>query len=91
MSSTTPLRPAPHARGTEVEDGLVVLDLRSERYLSLNKTGAVVWKTLEGGGDVAAAVAAVRARFAVDEARATEDVARLIDQLSDKGLLEPAP
>ena len=80
-------RPAPEVRTTRVDGDAVLLDLETERYFSLNRTGSTAWEALEAGGTGEEAVRAVMRRFDVPEDRARADVQALLSRLSGAGLL----
>ena len=67
---------------------LVMLDLRSERYFSLDPVGTDFWEALTAAPSAAAAVDALLGLYDVDRETLTRDLARMIAQLSRKGLLE---
>lgn len=71
----------------ETDYGTVLLDQRSGDYWELNPTGALVVRTLMGGGDEEAAVAALVARFDIGPAQAAQDVDALVRDLRDAGLV----
>ncbi|GAA2454249.1 lasso peptide biosynthesis PqqD family chaperone [Streptomyces glaucus] len=71
----------------QTEYGTVLLDQRSGDYWELNPTGALVVRTLMDGGDEAAAVAALVARFDVDRDQAARDVDALVRDLRAAGLV----
>ncbi len=71
----------------EIDGSVVILDLRENRYLSVNATGIVAWNRLQAGvtrGDLAAEIAET---FAIDRARAEEDVDAFLESLRSAGLL----
>lgn len=70
-----------HVHARPVQDDVMILDARSNRYLGLNETGAVVWSVLADGGSAAAAVAELIARFEVAPETAQADVASLLEEL----------
>ncbi|MEU9981563.1 lasso peptide biosynthesis PqqD family chaperone [Streptomyces sp. NPDC050856] len=70
----------------ETDYGTVLLDERSGQYWELNPTATLVVKTLLTGADEAAAADALVEAFAVDRARAEQDVAELVAQLRTSGL-----
>jgi PqqD family protein of HPr-rel-A system len=75
---------------TDTEYGTVLLDERSGRYWQLNPSGALVVRTLLGGAaDEEAAIAALTSEYAVDRARAEQDVAALLGGLREAGLVTP--
>ncbi|HEY1827509.1 MAG TPA: PqqD family protein [Acidimicrobiales bacterium] len=71
-----------------VEEELVLLDLRSQTYLSLNRTGAALWPLIVDGAAPAALAQTLCDRFGVEAAVAARDVDALIGQLADADLLE---
>jgi hypothetical protein len=73
-----------------VEDELVLLDLRTQTYLSLNRTGARLWPLMVEGTDRAALVGALRDRHDVSVQVAERDVDALVAQLRAADLLLPA-
>jgi len=73
-----------------VEDELVLLDLRTQTYLSLNRTGARLWPLMVEGTDRAALVGALRDRHDVTLEVAERDVDALVAQLREADLLVPA-
>jgi hypothetical protein len=73
-----------------VEDELVLLDLRTQTYLSLNRTGADLWPLIAAGTDRAALVDALCARHAIVAADAERDVDALVAQLREADLLASA-
>jgi hypothetical protein len=73
-----------------VEDELVLLDLRTQTYLSLNRTGAQLWPLVAEGTDRASLVAALRARHDLPPDVAERDVDALVTQLREADLLQPA-
>lgn len=75
----------------EVEGEIVLLDERDWTYLHLNGTGATIWKSLaDESASLAAVVDAVTAEYDVDRATAEADARALLDQLAERGLIEPA-
>ncbi|MCZ9352223.1 lasso peptide biosynthesis PqqD family chaperone [Streptomyces mutabilis] len=70
----------------QTQYGTVLLDQRTGEYWELNPTGELVVRTLMDGGDEAAAVAALVARFEIDPDRAEQDVRALLRDLRAAGL-----
>ena len=58
-----------------------------DMMITLNDTGAFLWKKLQENTDEAALVAAVLAEYDVDEATAKQAVANFVAKLSDNGFL----
>ena len=83
--------PSPDVMMQELGDELVLLDMRSEHYFGLNEVGARVWQQMSEGCDLDTMVRTLTEEFDVDEATLRADVERLIADLADAGLVEPAP
>lgn len=79
-----------HIHARSVHDEIVILDVRADRYLGLNGTAAVVWSVLGGGGSVADAVAELMARYDVTCEVAESDVAALLAELVQLGIISLA-
>ena len=81
---------SPDAASAAVEDGTVVLNMRTKRYYSLNETGSVIWQMLETDASVPAVIAQLVASFDVDAATAATTVTQLLDELTAEALITPA-
>lgn len=55
--------------------------------LTLNESGALLWRTLERGADRTSLVAALTSEYEVDEARASHDADEFVDMLRKAGCL----
>jgi len=69
------------------EDEVVVINLESGNYYSLNGTGAEIWRELETGGSGEAAVTALLARYEAPETTIWQAVESFIRQLEEHGLV----
>ena len=77
----------------QVAQTWVVLPLAAESLdfngmLTLNETGALLWKALEQGGDREALADALTAEYTVDRATALSDVDEFLAKLAKAGCLE---
>jgi Coenzyme PQQ synthesis protein D (PqqD) len=72
---------------TEIDDEVVVLDLRDSTYLSVNRTGAALWTALAEGSTRSALLARLRERFDVDEAAAERGLDDFLTVVRKRGLL----
>jgi uncharacterized cysteine cluster protein YcgN (CxxCxxCC family) len=72
----------------QVEGEVVVLDLRSSRYLSINGTGALLWHRLIEGADREQLAEDLTARHDVPHERALRDVTEFVDHCVSLGILE---
>lgn len=72
----------------DVDDDLVVLDLRSSTYFKVNGTGALLWDLLREPTTRQDLVAALVSRYGIDEGRAASDVDAFIQSLNQRKLLD---
>lgn len=77
----------------QVGDSWVVLPFGAANVdfngmLSLNDSGALLWKTLEQGGDREALISALLAEYDVDAATAASDVDKFLEKLTAAGCLQ---
>ena len=79
---------SPDAACAAVEDGAVVLNMRTKRYYSLNETGAMVWRLLEDETAVEDVVVRIVELYDVDEAVAGQTIGALVDELAAESLVE---
>lgn len=56
--------------------------------LSMNETGALLWRTLEKGGDREALAAALTAEYDVSKDQALADIDEFLNRLHEVGCLE---
>ena len=77
-----------HVTYRTVDDEIVLLDERTEDYLGLNPTAAIIWETLAAGGSPAAAAGALVARTTVEPDGAIADASALVSELLRRGVLE---
>lgn len=71
----------------EVEGEIVAADLRSSSYLSVNRTGAVLWPALVEGATEEALVERLTNSYPLDRQEAARDVAMFLKDLRTHGLL----
>lgn len=77
----------------QVADHWVVLPLNTGTLnfagiLSLNESGAMLWRCLEQGGDADTLADALTAEYNIDRATALADAREFIDKLRSAGCLE---
>jgi len=82
------VRVSEHVEWRAIEDEVVVLDLRTELYLSFNDTGAVLWGGLAEGATSDEMVERLVTAFDVEETAAREDVMAFLGELLERGLIE---
>lgn len=80
-------RVKPDVVARTVADEMILLDLETGLYFTLNHVGATIWHGLELGKSGADIVAAIVEQYEVDEATAAADLAEYLEALSAEGLL----
>src|SRR5262249_55209619 len=70
-----------------MDDAVVLLDLRTQRYLSLNRSGAQLWPLIVEGTSEQELVAAIQKHYDLADDVAHHDVRALLTQLRDADLL----
>ena len=74
-----------------VEGEAVLLDLKSGTYFGLNEVGSEVWEIIGTGASLGEIKDQLMDRFEVDRATLDRDLAALIAQLQDRGLVDLEP
>ena len=82
---------SPNTLFREVNEEGVLLNLDSERYYILDDVGTRMWQLLSDQGDVEAAVTQLLEEYEVDEETLRGDVARLLGELTEAGLITVEP
>ncbi len=77
----------------QVMDIYVVIGIGSDAYtpnqiMSVNETGAFLWKLLEEGTEIQPMIDALVKEYETDAETAEKDVKTFIEQLRDKKLIE---
>ena len=70
-----------------VEDGVLIVDLPTQRYYKLNETQAAIWKYSDGGRTVDQIAKAVSEEFDAGYEAVRGDVVRAVEDLVEKGLV----
>lgn len=90
MSAVPLLRFRSTSLVTDVEGQAVLLDMRSERYFSLDGSGADILTVLREQHDWNAALDQLEADFDADRAELAADIRELVASLHAADLLDPA-
>ncbi len=78
---------SPQATSCEVGGETVILDTGSGQYFALNSAGSAIWQHLQKGCDVPTLCARLQEEFDVSAERCESDVASLLQQLAERGLV----
>jgi Coenzyme PQQ synthesis protein D (PqqD) len=71
----------------EVGDEIVILDVPTATYLTLNSSAVTLWKRLEEGASPVELAAELVAIYEVSEDRAAADVQRFLGALQERSLI----
>jgi len=71
----------------ELEGEAVLLNLDSEVYFGLDEVGTRIWHALSESGKVGEAVQRLLGEFEVDEETVRKDLAELLEELVENGLV----
>ena len=82
------MRLAKHVKFREEKFGGVLFETRSEKVYTLNPTATAVVREIQAGGDEGAIRMRLKDRFADAEGAIERDVAALLADLRQKGLVE---
>jgi hypothetical protein len=74
----------------QMEDGIVMLDPESDRYLRLNATGRLIWEALAEPATVAELARVLSERSGISRERAEADASEFIEGLIEFGAARPA-
>ncbi len=89
VSTTTWHQVAPQVVREVFDDEVIIINMESGNYFSLNATGAYVWSLIEAGFAVDVIVGRVRSDFEGADAFAAQSVKDLLDQMLREGLIVP--
>lgn len=70
-----------------LDDGAVILNLRTRRYYSLNETGAAIWAMLERTMPVEAIAAELVTAYEIDPGGAKSAVSLMLEELASVELV----
>lgn len=73
----------------EIEDEVVILDLKSNSYFGLNPVARLVWQQLDKEQSVGEIVDTIAGEFDVERQRVRDDVCEFLDQALSAGLVTP--
>lgn len=73
-----------------VEDQVLLINLSTGDYYSLDSVGSLIWQRIDGKHTIEDLVDSVWQEYEVDKAQVVDDVLRLAEHLTDEGLLVSA-
>lgn len=72
----------------DVDNEVVILDIESGNYFTLDGVGRMIWKHLADGNSIADTTEAVINEYDVSEENAKSDIEGLIEQLKEEKIIE---
>ena len=79
---------SPECVSCAVEDGIAILDLRSNTYFSLDPVGAAIWDRMAAPASLDELAAAVAADYDVAPEQCRGDIANLLEDMLTHGLIQ---
>ncbi len=74
----------------EVQDELLVLDMATTTYLTLNGSAKVLWECLVDGATLTEMAGALVDRYGIDTGRARVDAEEFLQVLEERSFVKPA-
>jgi hypothetical protein len=71
----------------EIDGEVIALEARGSTYVAANGAATLLWRALAEGTTPAALADELVRAYGIDRARAEDDIAHFLAQLSDQGLL----
>jgi hypothetical protein len=81
------LRPSPDVIAKRLDQAAVLVHIPTSRIFELNETGTRIWELLGQGLNPERIARRLVEEFDVEDARASEEVSRLLTRLATEGLL----
>ena len=72
----------------DVNGEIVILDMNKSRYMSINHSGAEIWRLLNRGATRQQLIDNLKELYGIDDDQAITDVDGFLSALSEHGLLE---
>lgn len=88
LSANPSVAPKQDIVARSVGDEMVLLDLDSGTYFTLNGVGAFIWKRIEAQDDVDAIASHIVQQYEVELAQARADVSAFLSDMLTQGLVE---
>ncbi len=81
------VKASPNVLARQLGDELVLLNLDTNRFFELNRTGARFWELLAGGAELDVIEDALAAEFAVSRGELAAEVAALVERMRAERLV----
>jgi len=73
---------------SELGDDWVMMDIENGAYLSLNKTGRIIWELIEKPVKIEDIINNLMSRFGIDEGTCTSETLTFLNRISEQKVLE---
>ena len=77
-----------HVLFTNVDDDMVLLNVRTNEYFALDEVGTRFWGGLSAGGSIRAGFEILLDEFEVEAVQLELDLLELVERLAENGLVE---
>ena len=91
LTPESQLRPVAQVVAADLDEEVILLDLRSKQYYGLNETGARIWQLILEGSSVSAIAAALADEYDVSSEEAHAAVTELCSELLAADLITIVP
>ena len=81
METKETFKAAPNVAWRKIENEVIILDLETSDYFSLNEVGTRIWELLQEGKDEDSVAEVIEAEYEIDKKNAKKDVAAFLKQL----------
>lgn len=79
---------SPEVLFRELDGEAVMLDLETERYYGLDEVGTRIWELFAEHGETEVVIAQMLAEYEVEEEQLRRDLAQLLSELAEAGLVQ---
>ncbi len=79
---------SPDQISTDLGGEVVILDMQSEEYYSLDRVGVHIWEIIETPTTVREILAAISGAYDVEPARAESDLLAVLSEMAQEGLIQ---
>ena len=88
ITSLTKIQQAPGVLFNQVDDDLVMMDIKSGNYFGINPVGAEIWNKMEEPITVQGIINQLLAEYDIDEETCRKETLTFIQQTLERGFLK---
>lgn len=75
----------------EIDDEMVLLDMKSEKYLGFDEIGASIWQAIQNNNSLTEVYEVLLAEYDVTPEALKSDLVNFVKQLEDRGIITLKP